>query len=183
MSCSTSNWRYWGVLSWSVGSLALWRPMTSQWRKNRFWRKILLLSFVIKFHYITCIGVLMTFHQPDRPIHAQGQGQGQFLVNFMRWRNPKFLNSFDRINFKLGGNVTSAQALSWLVFGGNRPWPLGFLRRSKKWPQGQIFMSHKPYHVVPQIEGVDEYFHDQLEFWRYDVIWRHIKENIKCKNV
>ena len=107
----------------------LWRHNDA---KTVFWRKILLLSFVIKFHHITCIGVLMTFHKPDRPIHAKGQGQGQFFVNFMWWRNPKFLSSFYRIDFKLSGNVAYTQALSWLVFADDWPWPLSFRRRVKK---------------------------------------------------
>ena len=44
-------------------------------------------------------------------------------------------SNFCRINFKLDGNVAYTQALSWLVFVGNRPWPLKHVKvsqRSKK---------------------------------------------------
>ena len=66
-----------------------------------------------------------------------------------------------------------AQALSWLIFGGDRAWPLKFARGQKYWPQGPIFKSQNPYRVVPQMKGIDEYFQDQSEFLQYDVIWRH----------
>ena len=133
---------------------------------------------------LSCSCISMTHHDCTHFWHhvkVKVKGQGQNVVILRGRRNPYFLSSFYLIDLKLGGNVAYVQALSWLVFGGDRPWPLGFLHMSKKWRQGQIFMSHKPYHVVPQIEGIDEYFHDQLEFWRYDVIWRHIKETSNAK--
>jgi hypothetical protein len=38
-------------------------------------------------------------------------------------------------------------------------------------PQIQIFRSKELYRVVPQIEGLDDHFPDQLKIWHYDVIW------------
>ena len=45
MSCSISNERYWWVVSGSVGMFAVWRHMTSQWRKNRSFPPNFLSSF------------------------------------------------------------------------------------------------------------------------------------------
>jgi len=68
------------------------------------------------------------------------KGQGQIAVNRGDKLNPYGSSNINRINSKLYRNIVYGLALSWLVFGGDRPWPSWLaLQVENYWPQGQIF--------------------------------------------
>ena len=88
------------------------------------------------------IGVLYRNASAHKILKVKVKGQGHFVVNHGGRRNTNFLSNFDRIVSKLHGNLVYGQALSWLVFGGDRPWPSWLaLEVENYWPQGQILKS------------------------------------------
>ena len=84
---------------------------------------------------LSCGWASMTHHDSNhfwRSIMVKVKGQGHFRSILGSQRNAYFLSSFDPTNFKFGGNVAYVQALSWLVFGVERPWPWEVRWRVKK---------------------------------------------------
>ena len=118
--------------------------------------------------YLMCICPWMNHsdcHHFADQVKVKIKGQGHYLVISGSRRNPYFFSSFDRINFILGGNVAYGQALSWLVFGGDRPWPLKFRRsRIKLTPRSN-------FHIAGTISYNTRVLSESVKIL---AIWRHL---------
>ena len=84
ISCSISNERYWWVLSGSVTILAIWRHMTSQWRKNCF--------FDAKFHFFkSCPNVTIihthVYWRHDNTLFFTWRSRSKVKVNLWSFQN------------------------------------------------------------------------------------------------
>ena len=120
-------------------------------------------------------------------IKVKVKGQNQFSANFGIGRNLHFWSSCHQIDFKLDGYVVYGQALSWSVFGADRPWPFEFMHGSKKLTTRSIFYialtiscntsNWRSWLVVSESVGI-------LTIWRYlTTTWRNFTtkwRQIRC---